>query len=164
MDELPPIIREFEVACSVEHAFDMWTRQIDLWWPLERHSVSQENAASVKVEAKLGGRIFETTRDGKQIVWGAVNVWEPPSRFGYLWHIKEEDASEATQVTVTFTALGPARTRIVIEHTGWENAGRQAGPRWEGNARGWDGAIPAFIAVIAGARRSNRGVQGSDNK
>jgi hypothetical protein len=149
-EDLPPIIREFEVHCSLEHAFDTWTRRIDLWWPLAQHSVSHEDAASVTIEAQDGGRIFETTRNGKEIVWGIVNVWEPPNRFGYLWHIREEDASEATQVTIVFTALDRARTHVAIEHKGWENAGPKAGSRRSGNERGWDGLQDAFIRFVNG--------------
>ena len=87
---LSPIYREFEVSCSVEHAFDTWTRRIGLWWPLAGHSVSHEDAASVRIEPVLGGRIIETTRTGKEIVWGTVNQWQPPSKFGYFWHIGED--------------------------------------------------------------------------
>jgi hypothetical protein len=148
-EDLSPILREFEVGCSVEHAFHTWTRQIDLWWPLKRHSISRADAASVTIEPQLGGRIFETGRDGKEILWGAVNIWEPPNRFGYLWHLGEADASEATQVIITFTALAPARTRVTIEHKGWENAGPDADSRRRGNEWGWDGLIPAFMAFIA---------------
>ena len=128
-EELSPIIRAFEVQCPVEHAFDTWTRRIDLWWPLAGHSVSRDNAASVAIEPRRGGRIYETTRSGNEIVWGTVNAWEPPNRFGYLWHIGESDASQATQVTIMFTALGSARTRVAIEHTGWERAGPKAAAR-----------------------------------
>ena len=79
-EDLSPILREFEVDCSLEHAFHTWTRQLDLWWPLKRHSVSQANAASVTIEPQLGGRIFETTRGGEKLLWGTVNLWDPPNR------------------------------------------------------------------------------------
>jgi len=149
-EDLSPIIRAFEVRCSVEHAFDTWTRRIDLWWPLAAHSVSRDDAASVAIEPGRGGRIFETTRSGKEILWGTVNIWEPPSRFGYLWFIREPDASEATQVTITFTALSSDSTRVVIEHLGWDRAGPKAGSRRRGNVWGWDGAQEAFKQFING--------------
>jgi hypothetical protein len=159
-EDLSPIRREFEVRCSVEHAFDTWTRQMGLWWPPKGHSVSRTDTKSVKVEPQLGGRISETTRDGEKIFWGTVNIWEPPNRFGYLWHIGENDASEATQVIVTFTALDPARTRITIDHKGWENAGPKAGPRRRGNERGWDGLIAAFTAFMAARATPSAAVGG----
>lgn len=149
--DLSPIYREFDVSCSVEHAFDTWTRRIGLWWPLAGHSVSHEDAASVRIEPMLGGRIIETTRDGEEIVWGTVNQWQPPNRFGYLWHIGEEDAAEATEVTITFTALDAERTRVTITHGGWERAGPARGPKRRANERGWDGVISAFTGFISGS-------------
>ena len=32
--DLSPIYREFDVSCSVEHAFHTWTRRIGLWCDL----------------------------------------------------------------------------------------------------------------------------------
>jgi hypothetical protein len=149
MSGLPsPIVRAFEVECSIEHAFDTWTRRMHLWWPLARHSVSGESAASVAVEPRPGGRIFETTREGKDIVWGSVSLWDPPRRFGYLWHIGEADASEATEVTITFAALGSGRTHVAIVHKGFERAGAKAVARRRANERGWDGLEQAFTRFV----------------
>jgi len=111
---------------------------------------------SPAIEPRQGGRIFETTRAGNEIVWGMVNLWEPPSRFGYLWFIKEKDASEATQVTITFTGLGPALTRVAIEHKGWEKLGPKGAPRRRGNARGWDGLEEAFTRFVNGEVADDR--------
>jgi hypothetical protein len=143
-DDLSPIVREFAVECSVEHAFDTWTRRIDLWWPLAQHSVSHDDAASVAIEPRQGGRLFETTRSGEEIPWGTVIAWDPPERFAYLWFIGEPDASQATDVTITFTALAPNQTRVRIEHKGWEKVGTKRGARRRGNERGWDGLENAF--------------------
>jgi len=147
-ESFSPIVRTFEVRCSVDHAFETWTRQINLWWPLARHSVSRDNATSVTIEPRTDGFIVETTRAGHEIVWGRVNLWEPPNRFGYLWRIGERDESQATRVTITFTALDPARTRVTIEHAGWEGAGPKALSRHRGNVHGWNDVIPAFINFV----------------
>ncbi len=155
-EALSPIVRTFEVNCSIDHAFETWTRQMNLWWPLARHSVSHGDAASVTVEPWQGGRIFETTRDGRQITWGTVNAWDPPNRFGYLWHIREPDASAASQVVIAFTGLDSSRTQVSIRHEGWERAGPHGGPRRQGNEWGWDGVIPAYQKIIAAAERRGR--------
>jgi len=155
-EAVKPIIRAFEVRCSVEHAFDTWTRRIDLWWPLATHSVSLEDAASVVLEPRSGGRIFERTRRGDEIAWGTINTWEPPNRFGYLWFIGEKDAAEATQVTITFIALDPTRTQVAIEHTGWERAGARAAARRRGNERGWNDMEGAFVRFINEEMRRDR--------
>ncbi len=36
-----PLKLSFDVACSVEHAFDVRTNRIDTWWP-SGHSVSAD--------------------------------------------------------------------------------------------------------------------------
>jgi len=154
-EDLLPIIRAFEVRCSVWHAFDTWTRRINLWWPLTNHSVSN-NAMSVTVEPWHGGRIFETTGSGDEIAWGTVNTWEPPKCFAYLWFIGEKDASEATQVTITFTALEATRTRVRIRHDGWERAGPNGAEKRRCNEGGWD-ALEDALTQFMKEQSSNPG-------
>jgi uncharacterized protein YndB with AHSA1/START domain len=48
--------------------------------------------------------------------WGEVLVWEPPARFVMTWNM----AAAVTEVELTFTVLGPALTRVAVEHRGWE--------------------------------------------
>ena len=148
-EDFLPIIRAFEVQCSVEHAVHTWTHRIALWWPLAGHSVSHDHDATVTIEPWDGGRIFETTHGGDEFQWGTVNDWDPPRRFGYLWFIGEKDSSQATQVTITFTALSSARTRVAIEHKGWERAGPKGPARRRGNERGWDGLEHAFTRFVS---------------
>jgi uncharacterized protein YndB with AHSA1/START domain len=46
----------------------------------------------------------------------ALRAWDPPERFIMSWNI----TSPATEVELRFTALGPALTRVAVEHRGWE--------------------------------------------
>jgi hypothetical protein len=155
-EALLPILRTFEVLCSGEHAFDTWTRRIGLWWPLAAHSVSGESAVGVSIEPWRGGRIFETTLLGKEIVWGTIEAWEPPLRFAYLWFIGEKDASYATLVTISFTALAHARTRVSIEQTGWEHAGPEAEAKHHCNGGGWRDLEEAFTRFLSKETSANR--------
>jgi len=106
----------------------------------------------VAIECWSGGRLFETTRGGNEIAWGTVNTWEPPHRFGYLWFIGEDDATEATQVTITFTSLDSARTLVAIEHSGWGAAGARAASRRRGNETGWTGLAGEFVQFVNSER------------
>ena len=76
------------------------------------------------MEGRVGGRIFERTRDGQEWDWGEVTVWEPPSRLVYLWHLKR-DRAEATEVEIRFGPTAPDGTRVDIEHRGWERPRRR---------------------------------------
>lgn len=63
---LAPVVKRIAVPCSCERAFELFTVGIANWWPLATHSVGQDNAASCRIERQLGGRIFETGKDGAE--------------------------------------------------------------------------------------------------
>ncbi len=138
---IEPLRLRIDVACSVDHAFTVWTDRIDRWWPAD-HTVSGLTDAAVVLEPRCGGRIFERTPDGREHDWGEVTHWEPPHRLGYLWHLMR-DRVDATLVDISFVADG-ALTRIEIEHTGWERLGTD-GPVWrDRNVAGWSTLLPHF--------------------
>ena len=101
---IDPIRIAFEVACPAPHAFEVWTARIGQWWPAD-HTVSAEEGLTVVLEPRLGGRIFERTRDGVEHAWGEVTAWEPPGRLAYLWHLRR-DRADATEVEIRFIERG----------------------------------------------------------
>jgi uncharacterized protein YndB with AHSA1/START domain len=119
-----PIRISFELACPAEHAFATWTERIGSWWPSD-HTVSGANDVTVVLESRVGGRIFERTRDGVEHDWGSVIAWSPPTRLSYSWHLGRE-SDDATQVEVRFLAITDEVTRVEIEHAGWERLGESA--------------------------------------
>jgi uncharacterized protein YndB with AHSA1/START domain len=144
---IEPIRLSFEVDCPVERAFDVWTSGIARWWPAD-HSVSAEADLTVVLEGRPGGRIFERTSSGVEHDWGAVTIWEPPSRLGYTWHLNR-DASDATDVEIHFVARDAARTQVEIEHRGWERLGAE-GIGWrDRNQGGWATLLPHYLARAA---------------
>ncbi len=142
---IAPLRLSYELACSPEHAFEVWTERLSAWWP-RGHSASGSPDTLVVLEPRLGGRIFERTPDGDEIDWGEVTEWSPPQRFGYLWHIGRERA-QATDVELTFVDLGDGRTRLDIVHSGWERLGDEGVAWQEANTRGWGALIPSYVAA-----------------
>ena len=141
---IEPLHLSFEIACPADHAFRTWTERFAAWWP-KGHSTSGD-PQSVHLEPRIGGRIFERTKDGAEIVWGEITAWDPPRRLAYLWHIGH-DATYATDVELTFVPVGRGATRLDIVHTGWERLGA-GGPAYrEGNTAGWTTLIPHFAAA-----------------
>ena len=112
----PPIRQTTVVRSDVAHTFDVFVRRIGEWWPTRPHSLGQEKVVGVTVEEFVSGRVFETWADGKEVEWGRVTGWEPPARFAMTWEI----TPVATEVELRFRALGPALTRVELEHSGWE--------------------------------------------
>ena len=141
-----PLRRSFEVAAPVAHAFTVWTTRIDQWWPAD-HTVTGHGPVRVVLEPGVGGRIYERTPDGIEHDWGQVTVWEPPTRLGYLWHLRR-DRIDATEVAIRFVVAGKNRTRIEIEQRGWERLGTD-GVEWrERNRAGWESLLPHYLAAI----------------
>lgn len=139
---IEPLRISFEVECAVDHAFRVWTADTSSWWPVT-HTVTEEPGVQVVFQGHPGGRIFERTPAGTEVEWGEITVWEPPHRLGYLWHIRT-DRSDATEVEIRFVEQDAERTRVEIEHRGWERLGAR-GPAWRlTNRAGWDGVIPHY--------------------
>jgi hypothetical protein len=146
---IEPLRLSFEIACGAEHAFQTWTSRTSAWWPRSA-TMSGEPEVEVIFEPRVGGRVFERTRDGREIEWGAITTWDPPRRIGYLWHLATGRA-DATEVEIVFVELARSSTRVEIEHHGWERLGAK-GRRWrEANQGGWDGVLPSYIAACATA-------------
>jgi len=133
---MEPIVVEFDIRASVEHAFETWTARCTLWWP-RSHSMSGANGFAVVFEPFVGGRLYEKSAGGEEHEWGEVTVWDPPSRVEYWWHIFL-DRDKATKVNVTFTAVNGI-TRVRLENSGFEIFGDAAGPRMERVGGAWAG-------------------------
>jgi hypothetical protein len=141
-----PLRMSFDVACSAEHAFRVWTSRFGTWWPPD-HTVTGRPELVV-LQGGVGGRIYERTPDGAEHEWGEVTLWQPPEKLGYLWYLGR-DRADATEVEIRFLAQGAAATRIEIEHQGWDRLGTSAGVWRDRNRAGWQTLLPHFAAAIA---------------
>lgn len=140
-----PLRFSFDVDCPPDHAFSVWTAKIGSWWPRD-HTVGGD-AAEVVLERGPGGRIYERTPEGVRHDWGEVTVWEPPRRLSYLWHIGRT-RDTATAVAITFVGEGSSRTRVEIEHSGWEVLGDKADVWRDKNRGGWDAVLRHYEAAL----------------
>jgi hypothetical protein len=121
---MEPIVVEFDVMTSPQHAFDVWTSKPSMWWP-RSHTLTQDPDLTVVFEGFAGGRIYERGSDGSEHEWGEILVWEPPIRVDYLWHLFFE-RSEATEISVTFTEIDNG-SRVRLVQTGFEKLGDEVG-------------------------------------
>lgn len=139
---MDPIVLEFEVRVSPEHAFKTWTESCASWWP-RSHCMSQADDFDVVFEPRAGGRIYERGPDGTEYEWGEVTIWEAPHRLEYLWHIFLEP-DRATTVSVSFvpTATG---TRVTLVNSGFEVFGDAAEERMGRVGSAWGGITKHFV-------------------
>jgi len=112
----PPVRQATIVRSDIVHTFDVFVRTIGTWWPVRPFSAGAERVRDVTFEQREGGRIYETWHDGTIREWGTVESWTPPDGFVMSWQM----TPASTEVEFRFTALGPALTRVAVEHRGWE--------------------------------------------
>jgi uncharacterized protein YndB with AHSA1/START domain len=138
---LGALVKQLTVPCSRENAFDLFTRRMGEWWPLERFSIGEGHAVTVEFPDAAGGRIVETTDDGRSEVWGTVTAWDPPARVEFTWH-PGHPADQATRVEVRFVDEGGS-TSVTLTHSGWAGRpdGEQARQSYDG---GWDTVLGRY--------------------
>jgi uncharacterized protein YndB with AHSA1/START domain len=148
-----PVRRAVTVRTDRDHCFDAFTRRLGEWWPLATHALRPGGVASVVFERRLGGQVYETYADGGSCPWGEVIEWRPPEKFAITWDIAAGPGGP-TEVHVEFRALGPALTRVELEHRHWERLAEES-VRREGydGPNGWTGVLARYVAY---AERGDR--------
>ena len=147
VETVAPVLRSVTIECSPEHAFSVFTERAEDWWPLDRHSVYEGEAASVVFGPGVGGRIVERSKAGEESVWGEILVWEPGQRLVYTWHPGHEPDEPSTEVELRFVAVGDG-TRVELEHRGWEALAQPEETR-SGYEQGWPGVLALFADAAA---------------
>ena len=148
-----PVRRSVIVRRPLAATFALFTDRLDTWWPLHTHSIAADTfdgrvtVESIIFEKRPGGRVLERMSDGTEAPWGTIRVWEPPARFVMSWKPTLEEGP-STEVELRFTSVGAARTRIDLEHRGWELLGADD-PRREDYDAGW-AALFEIFAEAAG--------------
>jgi uncharacterized protein YndB with AHSA1/START domain len=117
---IPAIHGTITVGVPIEKAFRVFTDSFDTWWPREFH-IGRTDMAEAILEPREGGRWYERGVDGSECDWGRVLAWEPPHRLVVTWQINGEwqfdpDPEHASEIEVRFTADGPGRTIVELEH------------------------------------------------
>jgi uncharacterized protein YndB with AHSA1/START domain len=145
--EAEAIKRSVTVDCSLEHAFETFTDRIHEWWPLATHSIDQYESGSppetVIFQGGAGGQIYERTKNGEELKWADVVAYEPPHRFVLSWNPSREQDQPRTEIEVTFTEDG-GKTRVDLEHRGWERLGKGAAEARQGYSDGWKSVLASY--------------------
>jgi hypothetical protein len=150
-----PIRRTVEVPLEPARAFDLFTREMETWWPLAEYSrvVNEQRGGDVRVtrlefQARPGGSILEHTSDGRVLPWGEVVGWDPPRQVTMAWRPHSEP-EPPTDLIVTFHPQG-TRTLVEIEHGGWERLSETFREgMYDIYLRGWVTTL-GFYAIAAG--------------
>lgn len=154
--ETTTVRESITVEAPIARAFSVFTEEIGSWWPPDHHILEAELAEMV-FEPRAGGHIYDRGADGSECRWARVLAYEPPDRLVFSWDIGldwklQTDPQKTSEVEVRFTADGPDRTRVELEHRNIE----RHGDGWErmrdavGSPGGWLRGLESFAQRARG--------------
>jgi catechol 2,3-dioxygenase-like lactoylglutathione lyase family enzyme len=116
-----PIEHTYELACSPEDAFAVFTGRVAEWW----HSAyAPEGLRSVHIAGDVGGAASMELTDHTTFSWGTVTVWDPPGHYAQTFTLAQDPEHPST-LDLQFSA-GPGGCTVRFAHGGW-TAGNVAG-------------------------------------
>ena len=157
--EKPVVRKTVTVDAPVETAFRIFTTEMERWWPFKGHSLSDDPAATAVFEGRPGGRWLERAPSGEEFLWGTVVTWEPPHRLVTRWHPGRGEET-AQELEIRFIAEGD-RTRVELEHRGWEKLGDEMPEIVRSYERGWERILGERYAAVVGQRSAAAGPVGT---
>ena len=152
--QIAPVRKSIVVAATPLRAFEVFTSDVDKWWP-KTHSIGNAPLRRCVIEPFVGGRWYNDLQDGSDVTVGHVRVWEPGARFVVGWEInaqwKPDSRTQlASEVEVRFVREGDYRTRVELEHRNFERMGAEAGETMRNAVEnGWPGVLALFNEAIA---------------
>ena len=151
---IPPITGTVTVALPLQQAFDVFTGQINSWWPHQFH-IGAADVDEVILEPRVGGRWYERGVDGTECDWGRVLALEPPGRVLFTWQINgmwqfDPDPEHASEIEARFRADGPEQTVVDVEHRYFERLVMGQGIHDGINGGGgWAFLLDAYAKAVA---------------
>jgi uncharacterized protein YndB with AHSA1/START domain len=145
------VCKSVTVEASADKAFRVFTEGIGGWW-FPGHHIGESELKDVVLEPRVGGRWYEIGIDDSECQWGHVLQWDPPHRLVLAWQIDATwhfDPTLVTTVEIRFTADGPDRTIVELEHRDLERFGDAVDTMREGfdSPGGWQGLLDRFAAA-----------------
>ena len=145
-----PVANSVTVRARPERAFEIFTHEIDTWWPRSHH-IGKSPMRRALIEERAGGRCYTEQEDGTECDWGRVLVWDPPHRLVMAWQITHEwgyepSLAKSSEVEVSFTPVDGGGTRVDLVHRFFSRHGAGgASMRAAVDApNGWTGILELF--------------------
>lgn len=137
MDEI--LTRNIALNCSIEHAFDVFTGKIDLWWP-RGHRRYRDGVLTLS-----GDALIDRSPDGTEWTMATVEEIDPPNLLRLDWYPGSPGAP--TAVEIRFSG-DDNRAEIVVTHRPLLETKSLWPQKVELFERGWTTVLPAFKAFI----------------
>ncbi len=139
-----PLVHEVRLNCSVDHAFEVFTRLVDIWWPIGHRRFP---ASKLHYDVREGGQLVERGARGEQFVLADVVTCTPPHLIEMLWHPGK--ISQPTTTVIRFTSHGAHEAQVTVTHT---EGAAELGETWATRAvlfnKGWAAVLSALSDFI----------------
>ncbi|HRD29241.1 MAG TPA: SRPBCC domain-containing protein [Caulobacter sp.] len=113
------VVVSLRVPATPRRAFEAFTAEIGQWWtPNGLFAFTPRAPGVLSFDGRE--RLIETREGGKVFEIGKVTVWEPGARLVVGWRQASFTPDMATEVEVTFEAVGE-ETRVTVSHVGWDS-------------------------------------------
>ena len=124
------VLVALRVLATPERAFAAFTDEIGDWWrPNQLFEFTRGRRGRLSFEGGAGGRLVESYDDGSEFTIGQVRHWDPPTALVVTWRQASFDDDQETELHVRFEATDDGRTRVVVEHFGWDMIPQQHAAR-----------------------------------
>jgi len=145
--------KTLRLRCSRDHAFRVFTQNMGRWWPATHH-VGNVPFRDILIEPRTGGRWYEISAEGAEGMWGHVLKWDPPQRLLLSWHLDTKftfnaDLDRASELDISFHALGEDDVRVEFEHRHIERHGDGYEKLRDMLDGGWVGVLAEFAKLAA---------------
>jgi uncharacterized protein YndB with AHSA1/START domain len=158
------VVVALRVAATPRRAFEVFTRDIALWWrPNTLFQFTPRSPGVLSFEAGEGGRLIETLPNGKVFEIGTITAWTPPERLAFGWRQATFAPDQTTHVEVRFEPVGD-ETRVTVEHAGWDSVpaphvarhGMREAVFLQRHARWWQELLASYDAAVVHAGGEDR--------
>jgi uncharacterized protein YndB with AHSA1/START domain len=133
------LTRTISLNCGIEHAFEVFTGKIDLWWP-RGHRKHRDGAMRID-----GDALIDRSPDGSEWTMATISEIDPPSLLRLDWYPGSPGAP--TSVEVRFTG-DDRKTEIVVTHRPLLETKSLWPQKVELFERGWITVLPALKTFI----------------
>jgi uncharacterized glyoxalase superfamily protein PhnB len=142
------ITRTVTVRLDPAAAFDVFTSEMDAWYPRGPYSFNYpDRTVGISLEPGVGGRWLERWRDGDGYEVGRVLAWEPGQRLLVSYRNRYLPDEPLTEIEVRFEPVADG-TLVTLEHRGWERLPAELLREWAGRA--WKGLMTTFAEHTEG--------------
>lgn len=150
------VMVSLRVGASPGRAFEIFTRDIGLWWrPNGLFAFDTARTGVLRFDPGPGGRLVECYAEGEEFEIGRITAWEPGQRLSLTWRQASFTPDQLTHVEVTFEPVG-AETRVTVTHSGWDTIpqrhaarhGFPLGPFQQRQAEHWQAVLASLGRMI----------------